>query len=57
MHQAHQYRYQDDMRPAYRPWQVSARMESVIDQWRARSAPAFEELRAAQGRAPCGRVD
>jgi len=36
------------MRPAYRPWQVSARMESVIDQWRARSAPAFEELRAAQ---------
>lgn len=50
-----QHRFHEDQRPAYQPWQQTARMGQAVDAWRMRSGAAFaalaerQEARSASG--------
>ena len=52
-----EFRFNEDARPAFQPWQQSARMGRVVEAWRARSAASGQALADAQGSEVIGNPD
>ncbi|MFC4922564.1 MULTISPECIES: rolling circle replication-associated protein [Delftia] len=44
-----EFRFNEDTRPAFQPWQQSARMGGAVEAWRARSVASAQALADAQG--------